>query len=580
MMAAVQRSQASFDFCHEPHSGALLQGLEGLRSNSLLVDVVLCVAGKEIPCHRNVLAACSGYFHAMFCNGLRESKEHRVTIQEVSTSTLQLLVDYAYTSKVTITEHNAVKLLEGANFFQIQPVFDACTTFLSEHLCAQNCLSMLDLGGMLCPDLEQKALPYAMKEFAAVSKTPEFLYLRKDQLVTLLSSDDLNASEETVYTAVMAWINHDTRKRRKEMKELMELVRFPFMDNMYFIEKVETNNAIRKSCPDIVMETRRYQLYPEEVQSPRTRPRRVSGLREAVVVIGGTENLKGESTPSVYSNSIMMTSSPEPSGTSWVPLTQMRQNDNYGFAAAVLGTSDIIVTSGQKPRVREVWLYNVELDNWAKLAPMNVSRYWHKLAVLQGKVYAIGGKNSVSPALRSVEVYDRHLNKWSDGVSLPEPRKRPAVAVLDGNIYVIGGYDEKDVATSTVYRFSPGDTEWHPQSDMPVAWGPITASVFNGHIYVAGHTPSWIYCFTPDDNGGSWSEVKTKEIFLPNTKSCGMTVFGGKLYIYGGRNGHNVKNNVYCLDPEAKSVKFVGNMSKGLLGHACVTVLKGDREYR
>ncbi|XP_019628950.1 PREDICTED: kelch-like protein 24 [Branchiostoma belcheri] len=594
MMAAGQTSLTSFNFCHEPHSGTLLQGLEGLRSNSLLVDVILCVAGKEIPCHRNVLAACSGYFRALFCNGLRESKEDKVTIQEVSTSTLQLLVDYAYTSKVTITEHNAVKLLEGANFFQIQPVFDACTTFLSEHLCAQNCLSMLDLGGMLSPDLEKKALPYAMKEFTAVSKTPEFLYLRKDQLVTLISSDNLNASEETVYTAVMAWINHDTRKRRKEMKELMELVRFPFMDKMYFMEKVETNNAIRKSCPDIVSETRRYQLFPGEVQSPRTRPRRVSGLREAVVVIGGAVHLKqveveglentGPATCPEFSNSIMMTSSAEPSGSSWVPLTTMKQDASYGFAAAVLGTSDIIVSAGERPRVgKEVWLYNVELDNWAKLAPMNVTRAWHKLAVLQGKVYAIGGKNSVSPALRSVEVYDRHLNKWSDGVSLPEPRRMHAVAVLDGNIYVIGGSNDEN-KVSTVYRISPGDTEWHPQSDIPVACGNIPASVLNGNIYVVGPTLSYfytMYCFTPGDNGGSWSEVvEAKEFFvsLTHTRSFGMTVFGGKLYICGGRSCHTAKKTVYCFDPEAKSVKFVGTMSKGLFSHACVTVLKGDRE--
>ncbi|XP_066285752.1 kelch-like protein 24a [Branchiostoma lanceolatum] len=161
----------------------------------------------------------------------------------------------------------------------------------------------------------------------------------------LISSDDLNATEETVYMAVMKWINHDTRTRKKEMKELMELVRFPFMDRMYFLEKVETNNAVCKSCPDIVMETRRYQLFPGEVQSPRTRPRRASGLREAVVAIGG-------------------------------------RGSDFGFAVAVLGTSDIVVSVGRSS-TKAVWLYHVELDSWARRAPMNVSRSFHKLAVVQ-----------------------------------------------------------------------------------------------------------------------------------------------------------------------------------------------------
>eukprot|EP00058_Branchiostoma_floridae_P008791 XP_002594279.1 hypothetical protein BRAFLDRAFT_57016 [Branchiostoma floridae] len=519
-MAAGQRSPASSDFCHQAHAGALLQGLEGLRSNSLLVDVILCVAGKEIPCHRNVLAACSGYFQAMFCNGLRESKEHKVTIHEVSASIMQLLVDYAYTSKVTITKDNAVELLEGANFFQIQPVFDACTKFLSKHLCAENCLKMLALGGMLAPDLEKKALPCAMKEFDSVSKTPEFLCLRKEQLITLISSDDLNASEETVYTAVMAWINHDTRGRRKEMKELMELVRFPFMDRLYFLENVENNNAVRKACLDIVAETRKYQLFPGEVQSPRTRPRRASGLKEAVVVIGGRE----------------------------VP--------GSGFCGR-LSFSD-------------VWLYNVELNNWADLAPLNVTRHYHKLAVLQGKVYAIGGRdNSSKFELASVEVYDRNLNKWSEGVPLPEPRSRHAVAVLDGSIYVIGGCNDELEPKSTVYCFSPGDAQWQPQSDVPVVGRKISASVLNGNIYVAVN--KGIYSFRPGDDGGSWSEVLTCGV----NRSPGMTVIGGKLYLYGGKDRGVGSTYIMCLDPETKSLLRVGTMPVGLYGHACVTVLKG-----
>eukprot|EP00058_Branchiostoma_floridae_P008790 XP_002594278.1 hypothetical protein BRAFLDRAFT_65132 [Branchiostoma floridae] len=569
---AGQRSPASSDFCHQAHAGALLQGLEGLRSNSLLVDIILCVAGKEIPCHRNVLAACSGYFQAMFCNGLRESKEHKVTIHEVSTSTVQLLVDYAYTSKVTITEDNAVELLEGANFFQIQPVFDACTKFLSERLCAENCLKMLALGGLLAPDLEKKALPCATKEFEAVTKTPEFLCLRKEQLITLISSDDLNASEETVYTAVMAWINHDTRGRRKEMKELMELVRFPFMDRLYFLENVENNNAVRKACLDIVAETRKYQLFPGEVQSPRTRPRRASGLKEAVVVIGGREVPGSEEFLYIDTDSMIMTCSAEASSSDWAPLTHMRHCNGSGFAVAVLGTSDIVVSTGNRSARKEVWLYNVELHNWARLADMKFNRYYHKLAVAQGKVYAIGGKDNFRYALDSVEVYDRRLNKWTEGIELPQPRYRHAAAVLDGNIYVLGGCDDSRLTTSTVYRFSPGDAQWLPQSDIPVECRNICASVVNGSIYIPWL--SGIYSFMPGENGGSWSQVMTEGV---RTSQYGMTVFGGKIYICGGNyssSHYHEAQKVWCFDPETKSLQHVGTMPLGLYGHACVTILK------
>ncbi|XP_066279904.1 kelch-like protein 24 [Branchiostoma lanceolatum] len=570
-MAEAQGSQASFNFCHNPHAGSLLQGLQELRSDNLLTDVVLCVSGQEIPCHRNVLAACSEYFRAMFCNKHRESKQHKVTIHEVSPSALQLLVDFAYTSKVTITDDNAVKLLEGANFFQILPVRDACVTFISSNLSAKDCLQMLHIGNMLsCPDLKKKARLCALKEFATISITPEFLSLTKDQLITLISSDDLNAPEEVVYTSVMTWINHDTRKRKKEMKELMELVRFPFMDKLFFMQTVESNKVVCECCKDIVTEARRCQHFPGEVQSPRTRPRRASGLREVVVVIGGRqgydENYQGIRND-LESHSLTMTCDAEPTSTSWVNMTELPEGSESPFPVAVLGTSDIVMSFASVGK--DVWLYQTELDSWSKLAQMNSTRYSHRLAVLYGKVYAIGGVCSFVP-LASVEVYDRSQHKWTEGVPLPQPRHSHAVAVLDSSIYVMGGANEGDNPTSTVYRFSPGDLQWTSMRDMPEVDKEVTATVLNGHIYLAALQSS-IYCFRPSEDGGLWTKVASG---VPSY--CGLTVLGGKVYIYGGVDvtKGEASEAVMCLDPDSQSLNQVGTMTKDLYYASCITILK------
>ncbi|XP_078593544.1 kelch-like protein 24 isoform X2 [Branchiostoma floridae x Branchiostoma japonicum] len=567
MMAEAQRSQAAFEFCHNPHAGSLLQGLQELRSDNLLTDVVLCVSGKEIPCHRNVLAACSEYFRAMFCNKHRESKEHKVTIHEVSPGALQLLVDYAYTSKVNITEDNAVKLLEGANFFRIQPVCDACVTFILDNLSAKDCLQMMHIGNMLSlEDLERKARECTLKEFASVSKTPEFLSLTKAQLIKLISSDDLNATEEVVYTAVMTWINLDADERNKDMKELMELVRFPFMNKRYFFENVESNEAIRKSCQDILTEARRCQLFPGEIQSPRTRPRHTSGLREAVVVIGGIhlyENTEGH----CQSRSITMTCNEKPTRSTWIPMTEIPGSSESPLTVAVLGTSDIVMSFASVGK--DVWLYQSELNSWSRLAQMKLQRYSHKLVVLYGEVYAIGGVNRLT-ALTSVEVYDRSQNKWTEGVPLPQPRWCHAAAVLDSSIYVMGGSNEVLDQTTTMYRFKPGDSQWQSMRDIPGEAEHVTATVLNGHIYLAG-IQSFIYCYRPSKDGGLWSEVASGVL-----KDCGMTVFKGKVHIFGGYNKTTNKEStdVMCLDPETLSLSNVGTMAKGLYNCSCITILK------
>ncbi|XP_066274708.1 kelch-like protein 24 [Branchiostoma lanceolatum] len=573
MMAETQRSQAPVNFCHNPHADALLQGLQELRSDNLLTDVVLCVSGKEIPCHRSVLAACSEYFRAMFCSGHHESKEHKVTIHEVSPGALQLLVDYAYTSKVTITEDNAVKLLEGANFFRFPPVRDACVTFILNNLSAKDCLQILQVGNMLsCPDLEKKARLCALNEFAAVSKTPEFLSMTKDQLITLISSDDLNATEEVVYEAVMAWINHDTRKRKKEMRELMELVRFPFMDKLYFMENVERNGVVRKSCQDILTEAHRCQHFPGEVRSPRSCPRRASGLRETVVVIGGEEPYRDGH----FSHFITMTSDAEPTISSWNDLTKPTESETFYYYqypddipyVAVLGTSDIVMCIGE-----DVWLYQPQLDFWFKIAQMKLPRRYHGLAVLYGKVYAIGGTEIERSQgfTDSVEVYDRRLNVWTEGVPLPEPRWDHAVAVLDSSIYVMGGSDDSYAKPTTMYCFNPGDLQWKAMGDMPEAArnANVTTTVLNGNIYMTGIHSS-IYCYTPSKDGGLWSKVASG---VPS--GCGMTAFGGKVYCYGGFDETEGESAaVMCLDPDSQSLSLVGTMAKPVSYATCITILK------
>ena len=68
------------DFAHEyyfselSHALNVLQGLNKQRLDCSLCDVTICVQGCEFPCHRNVLAACSPYFLAMFTGEIEDLK--------------------------------------------------------------------------------------------------------------------------------------------------------------------------------------------------------------------------------------------------------------------------------------------------------------------------------------------------------------------------------------------------------------------------------------------------------------------------------------------------------------------------
>ncbi len=87
------------------------------------------------------------------------------------------------------------------------------------------------------------------------------------------------------------------------------------------------------------------------------------------------------------------------------------------------------------PRVVE---YDPALNKWTKKTDMPISRIGHGLAVVNGKIYAIGGY-SQQGTVSVIDVYDPQKDEWIEQIEIPEPRSWFASAVVDNKVYLIGG---------------------------------------------------------------------------------------------------------------------------------------------
>ncbi|HEX2925676.1 MAG TPA: kelch repeat-containing protein, partial [Ruminiclostridium sp.] len=83
-----------------------------------------------------------------------------------------------------------------------------------------------------------------------------------------------------------------------------------------------------------------------------------------------------------------------------------------------------------------VSVFAADSDTWVTKTPMTDGRVFFQTAVVDGKIYAIGGKGN--GILNSVEEYDPTTNKWTTKASMSTPREEHQVAVLNGKIYAIG----------------------------------------------------------------------------------------------------------------------------------------------
>ncbi len=195
--ATGQPECADFVFTACSHASDVLSCMKTLRCSDNLCDVTLCAAEEEFKVHRLVLAASSPYFNAMFTNMHLESSLSRVELNGVEPGALKSLIDFAYSSCLTISEENVQGLLGAANLLQITSVVEACCDFLVAQIAVENCLGIAAFAEMLsCTQLYQRSWRFALENFDEVWRTEEFLSTPTSLLQELFRSEHLHVQSE------------------------------------------------------------------------------------------------------------------------------------------------------------------------------------------------------------------------------------------------------------------------------------------------------------------------------------------------------------------------------------------------
>jgi len=146
-----------------------------------------------------------------------------------------------------------------------------------------------------------------------------------------------------------------------------------------------------------------------------------------------------------------------------------------------VGGSDF--TAGVVRRSRDFRVYDPQTGRWESLPPMPTAREGVGAAVIDGKIYVIGGDGDDERSLSLVEVYDLKQRTWSTAPPMLARRRDPAVGAVHGLIYVAGGYVENRQILNSVEVFDPRTQTWYskqlttrtslpPPATPPVAVAP------------------------------------------------------------------------------------------------------------
>jgi N-acetylneuraminic acid mutarotase len=186
-----------------------------------------------------------------------------------------------------------------------------------------------------------------------------------------------------------------------------------------------------------------------------------------------------------------------------------------------------------------VWASAVVVgDSWVSKAPMQEARGNLGVAVVNGKIYAIGGSVDTLYAsyaytgqVGTNEEYDPETDTWVFKASMPTARSCFAIAVCQGKIYCIGGYlaNSSNAGVNEVY--DPETDTWETKASMPTARRLLQANVVGDKIYLiggggGGSVP--LTCEVYDPATDSWT---TKAPIPTGTTWYASAVVDGKIYI-------------------------------------------------
>ncbi|KAK5981654.1 BACK domain-containing protein [Trichostrongylus colubriformis] len=125
--------------------------------------------------------------------------------------------------------------------------------------------------------------------------------------------------------------------------------------------------------------------------------------------------------------------------------------------------------------------YDARRNEWIHVAPMAYSRSGLSVSVLNGCLYAVGGENSRS--LNIVERLDPRVGKWETIRSMSIARKYLGTAVLNGVLYAVGGDDS---VWSTSEKYDPLTNTWTFVATMDDESYNFGLAVFNESLYAFG----------------------------------------------------------------------------------------------
>ncbi|XP_016013651.1 kelch repeat and BTB domain-containing protein 6 [Rousettus aegyptiacus] len=547
------------------HSAALLAQLKSFYDARLLCDVTIEVVtpgsgpgtGRLFPCNRNVLAAACPYFKSMFTGGMYESQQANVTMHDVDAESFEVLVEYCYTGRVSLSEANVERLYAASDMLQLEYVREACASFLARRLDLANCTAIFKFadafGHRKLRSQAQSFIAHNFKQLSQMGPIREetLADLTLAQLLAVLRLDSLNIEhEQTVCHVAVQWLEAAPKERGPSAAEVFKCVRWAHFsdEDQDYLKGLLTNTTVKKYCLDLIEGAlqMRYgdllckSLVPKPecssssvVSAAENPPQRLGVCAKKMVIFFGHPR-----DPFLccdpYSGDIYKVPS---------PLTCLAHTRTVTTLAVCVSPDHDIYLAAQ-PR-KDLWVYKPAQNSWQQLADRLLCREGMDVAYLNGYIYILGGRDPITGVkLKEVECYSVQRNQWALVAPLPHSFISFDLMVIQNYLYALN--------SKRMFCYDPSHNMWLKCVSLK-RHDFQEACVFNDEIYCICDIPV-MKVYNPVR--AEWRQINNIPL-VSETSNYRIITHGQKLLLITSRTPQWKKNRVTVYEYDISGDQWI-----------------------
>ncbi|TGZ65409.1 hypothetical protein CRM22_005886 [Opisthorchis felineus] len=532
-------------------------------------------------------------------------------VANLSDCALEALVQYVYTSELTINSETALELYDTAEILGVDFVAESCLDYLSGRVAVENCVDCLTFAvNRKWIIMRNELVEFCVQNFGELILTESFVRIPPLEFIEILANPGLYVSDElALFNAMRRWCNYDWANREQYAKRLSESIRYQLIqvsslldmltdsDNRLFQEHIRqalievgslAEDSVhskwdRKKNPNSDIQDKNQGVVEDSEQSipPETQEGTLPGRIPIIAVIGGRSQEKkllrdiicfeinaGGNSATKPNLSVNNASFPLSLNILSIRSLKYMPCPRKGFGALVFRNKLFMIGGKSSGSMQTVDVYDAENDRWLTGPPLLVGRSWHGVAECNGNIYAFGGCSAAGEALSHCEMLDTRTGVWQAIPQSPHPRMSHGVAGSGTQAFLVGGLGENSVDC-----FDTVAEKWYAVGNLQEKHEAPGVICHGRYLYVfggAGKQGSMTCVERYDIDRKQWDSMAA----MPVARAFSATaVFEDFVFLLGGRSNSGPCHRVQLYDLRRDQWHILPQQLPAARSSGCAVVL-------